>query len=107
MMAEVKIAVQASLERLEPEFPTNSLYVCLEVFDLAAWEPLISAARRSDTLPAEASLKAKEMRHKGRRLFEALGLEWNAQTFVSAVQSAMACVARLPDTTPQHLRNRA
>ena len=107
MMAEVKSAVEASLERLEAEFPTKSLYVCYEVFDLAAWEPLISAARRSDTLPAEASLKAKELRRKGRRLFEALGLEWNAQTFVSAVQSAMACAARLPDTTPQHLRNRA
>ena len=107
MMAEVKSAVEASLERLEAEFPTNSLYVCLEVFDLAAWESIISAGRRSDTLPAEASLKAKEMRLKGRRLFEALGLEWNGQTFVSALHSAMACAARLPDTTPQHLRNRA
>ena len=95
------------MERLEAEFPTNSLYLCLEVFDLAAWESLISAARRSGTLPAEASLKVKEMRLKGRRLFEALGLEWNAQTFVSAVHSAMACAARLPDTMPQHLRNRA
>ena len=85
MMAEVRTAVEASLERLEAEFPTNSLYLCLEVFDLAAWEPLISAARRSDPLPAEASLKALTMRRKGRRLFEALGLEWNAQTFVSAV----------------------
>ena len=80
MMAEVKSVVEASLERLEAEFPTHSLYVCLEVFDLAAWESLISAARRSDTLPAEASLKAKEMRRKGRRLFEALGLEWDTQT---------------------------
>ena len=103
MMAEVKSAAEALLERLEAEFPTHSLYVCLEVFDLAAWESLKSAARRSDTLPAEASLKANEMRRKWRRLFEALGLEWNAQTFFSAVHSAMACVARLPDTTPQAL----
>ena len=67
---------------------------------------LLSAARRSEP---DASLKAKfkEMRRKGRRLFEALGLEWNAQTCVSAVQPAMACAARLPDTMPQHLRNRA
>ena len=107
MMAEVKSAVEASLERLGAEFPTHSLYLCFEVFDIAAWAPLISAARRSDILPAEAVLRNKEMRLKGWRLFEALGLEWNAHTFVSAVHSAMACAARLPDTTPQHLRNRA
>ena len=72
MMAEVKSAVEASLERLEAELPTNSLYVCLEVFDIAAWESLLGAARRSDS---DASLKAKfkEMRRKWRRLFEALG----------------------------------
>ena len=74
-MEEVKSAATASLGRLEAEFPTNSLCLCLEAFDLAAWEPLISAARRSDTLPAEASLKAKEMRRKGQRLFKALGLK--------------------------------
>ena len=49
MMAEVKSAVEASLERLEAEFLTNSLYLCLEVFDLAAWKSLISLRTRSPT----------------------------------------------------------
>ena len=110
MMAEVKSAVAAMLARLDADFSPNSLYLCFEAFDLVEWEPIVQAGRVVDDtskLPAVVVQKYRELRRKGRRIFEAMNLEWDAAQFISAVRAAVACSARVPPNTPKHVRNRA
>ena len=99
MMAEVKSAVGAALERLDADFSQNSLYLCFEVFDLAAWEPILKA-RTATSGDASDQPDAQRLLRKGRTIFEALSLEWNAPSLVAAVEAALACSAQVPPSTP-------
>ena len=110
MMAEVKSAVRAALERMDADSSPNSLYLCFEAFDLATWEPILKAggitADASDQ-PAGVVRKSQQLLQKGKRIFEALSLEWRAPSFVAAVEATLACSGRVPPSTPTHVRNRA
>ena len=98
MMKEVKCAVQGAFERMDADFSPNSLYLCFEVFDLAAWQTILKADDVSES---------QRLLRKGRLIFEALSLEWNEPSFVTAVEAALACSAHVAPTTPKYVRNRA
>ena len=106
VMADVKSAVAAMLDRLDADFASNSLYLCFEAFDLDAWRPLLKADRDNpDGENASAKESVRRLLAKGEHLFKSMGCEWNAERFVVAVRAAAAC--SVDATTPQHMRNRA
>ena len=103
MMKEVKSAVQGALGRLDADFAPNSLYLCFEVFDLAAWQTILRAGSRAPRPPDEApdaAPDAARLLRKGRHIFEALGAEWNPRSFMTAVEAALACRAHVALTAP-------
>ena len=98
MMVEVKSAVQGALGRLDADFAPNSLYLCFEVFDLAAWQTILRAGSRAPHPPdaaPDAAPDTHRLLRKGRHIFEALGAEWNPRSFMTAVEAALACRAHV------------
>ena len=79
VMADVKEAVTAMLNRLSTDVADNSLYLTFEVFDLHSWEALLVARRQmpsgSTELPADLAERYQQLQRSGRALFKALGLD--------------------------------
>lgn len=113
VMAEVKVAVAAMLDRLDADFSQNSLYLSFEAFHLDAWKPFWRAAqnftddRGYEGLPENTLKTFKRLTRKGKRLFECLGIAWNTESFVSAVTAAITREGLVAPNDNKHIRNRA
>ena len=102
MMVQVKGVVRDALARLEADFSPNSLYLCFEVFDLAAWHTIMHSDQNRYDSP-----QSQKLLTKGKILFKALGLEWKERSFYKAVQIVLGCRSLVTSATPKHVRNRA
>ena len=109
VMAEMKSIVGDVMARLDADFATNDLYMCLRAFDLREWSQLL-AAGRAGSVPDVTATTLENLKRKARWLCKALQVTWSLDEWLQAVRVALRCRRALtadPDIDPNQLNRMA